>query len=85
MTRRLKPVHPSEIRREELSFPLGLRVNRVAMDLRAPVTRIADIVNEKRGITADTASRSEGEQEVNGTCIHLEWQGRRDSNSRPLP
>lgn len=27
------------------------------MDLRVPVTRIADIVNEKRGITADTALR----------------------------
>ena len=27
----------------------------MATDLRVPVTRIADIVNEKRGITADTA------------------------------
>ena len=27
------------------------------MDLRVPVTRIADIVNERRGITADTALR----------------------------
>jgi len=27
------------------------------MDLRFPVTRIADIVNEKRAITADTALR----------------------------
>lgn len=30
-------------------------MNRMATDLRVPVTRIADIVNEKRGITADTA------------------------------
>jgi addiction module HigA family antidote len=29
----------------------------MAMDLRFPVTRIADIVNERRGITADTALR----------------------------
>ena len=29
----------------------------MAMDLRVPVTRIADIVNEKRGITAETALR----------------------------
>ncbi len=27
------------------------------MELRVPVTRIADIVNEKRAITADTALR----------------------------
>jgi addiction module HigA family antidote len=32
-------------------------MNKMAMDLRVPVTRIADIVNEKRGITAETALR----------------------------
>ena len=37
--------------------PLGLSMNRMAMDLRVPVTRIADIVNERRGVTADTALR----------------------------
>lgn len=37
--------------------PLGLSMNRMALDLRVPVTRIADIVNERRGITADTALR----------------------------
>jgi len=55
--KRLKPVHPGEILREEFMVPLGLSMNRVAMDLRVPVTRIADIVNEKHGITADTALR----------------------------
>ena len=49
MTRKLKPVHPGEILREEFMIPLGLTMNRVAMDLRVPVTRIADIANEKRG------------------------------------
>lgn len=38
-------------------IPLGLSMNRVAMDLRVPLTRIADIVNEKRSITADSALR----------------------------
>ncbi|MGB2668798.1 MAG: HigA family addiction module antitoxin [Candidatus Acidiferrum sp.] len=57
MTKKLKPVHPGEILREEFMAPLGLSMNRVAMDLRVPVTRIADIVNEKRGISADTALR----------------------------
>src|SRR5258708_2970270 len=37
--------------------PLGLSMNKMAMALRVPVTRIADIVNERRGITADTALR----------------------------
>lgn len=32
-------------------------MNKIAMALPVPVTRIADIVNERRGITADTALR----------------------------
>jgi addiction module HigA family antidote len=55
--KKLKPVHPGEILKEEFMAPLGLSMNRMAMDLRVPVTRIADIVNEKRGITAETALR----------------------------
>ena len=57
MARKLKPVHPGEILREEFMTPLGLSMNKVAMALRVPVTRIADIVNERRGITADSALR----------------------------
>ena len=57
MARKLKPVHPGEILREEFMAPLGLSMNKVAMALRVPVTRIADIVNERRGITADSALR----------------------------
>ena len=57
MAKKIKPVHPGEILREEFMNPLGLSMNRMAMDLRVPVTRIADIVNERRGITADTALR----------------------------
>jgi antitoxin HigA-1 len=55
--RRLRPIHPGEILSEEFMTPLGLTMNKMAMDLRVPVTRIADIVNEKRGITAETALR----------------------------
>jgi len=57
MPKKLKPVHPGEILREEFMLPFRLSMNKMAMDLRVPVTRIADIVNEKRGITADTALR----------------------------
>ena len=57
MAKKLKPVHPGEILREEYMKEFGLSMNKVALDLRVPVTRIADIVNEKRGVTADTALR----------------------------
>src|SRR5260370_33193150 len=55
--KRLKPVHAGERFRGEFMARLGLSMNKMAMDLRVPVTRIADIVNEKRGITAETALR----------------------------
>jgi antitoxin HigA-1 len=57
MVRKLKPVHPGEMLREEFLNPYHLSMNKVAMDLRVPVTRIADILAERRGITPDTALR----------------------------
>ena len=53
----LPPIHPGEILREEFLVPLGMPAHQLAMALRVPATRINDIVNEKRGITADTALR----------------------------
>ena len=55
--RRLPPVHPGEILREDLLKPLGLSINRLGRDLRVPVTRMSEIINGRRGITADTALR----------------------------
>jgi len=45
------------ILRAEFMQPLGLSMNRLALDLRVPVTRIAEIVHERRAITPDTALR----------------------------
>jgi addiction module HigA family antidote len=53
----LPPVHPGEILRAEFMEPLQLSMNRLALGLRVPVTRIAEIVHERRGITPDTALR----------------------------
>ena len=37
--------------------PLGLSVNKLALELHVPATRIGEIVHERRRITADTALR----------------------------
>jgi addiction module HigA family antidote len=55
--RLLPPIHPGEILRAEFMEPLHLSMNRLALDLRVPVTRIAEIVHQRRGITPDTALR----------------------------
>jgi len=51
------PVHPGEMLREEFMKPLGISINGLALELHVPVTRISEIVNQRRGITADTALR----------------------------
>jgi len=51
------PVHPGEMLREEFMKPLGISINGLALELHVPVTRVREIVNERRGITADTALR----------------------------
>lgn len=56
-SKKLRPVHPGEILREDFLVPLGLSMNRLALELRVPVTRIADIVHQRRGITPQTALR----------------------------
>ncbi len=55
--RRLPPVHPGEILRDDLMVPLRLSINQLARDLRVPVTRMSEIVNGRRSVSADTALR----------------------------
>jgi antitoxin HigA-1 len=49
--------HPGETIREDYLIPLEMSVNRLALELRVPATRMAKIVHGWRGITADTALR----------------------------
>lgn len=55
--KRFAPVHPGEMLREEFLVPLSLSANALALALGVPATRIGEIVNERRGITGDTALR----------------------------
>jgi len=54
---KLASIYPGTILREDFLKPLGISMNRLALDLRVPVTRIAEIVHERRGVTPDTALR----------------------------
>jgi addiction module HigA family antidote len=55
--RDLPPIHPGEQLREEFLKPLELTTYRLAKDIGVPVTRIQEIVAERRSITGDTALR----------------------------
>ena len=55
--RDLPPIHPGEQLREEYMGPLGLSAYRLAKDIAVPVSRIQDLVAERRAVTGDTALR----------------------------
>jgi len=55
--RRLPPVHPGEILRDELLIPLGMSVYALANAIKAPRSRVNDIVLGRRAITTETALR----------------------------
>jgi addiction module HigA family antidote len=54
---RFAPVHPGEILLEEFLKPMGISQYRLAKDIGVPARRINEIVQGKRGISADTALR----------------------------
>ena len=56
-TKKLPPLHPGEILREEFLVPLGLSPGALAKAMGVPRTRVERIAAESIGITADTALR----------------------------
>ena len=57
MSRKLAPVHPGEILREEFLTPMELSAYAVAAACGVPRTRIERIAREETPVTADTALR----------------------------
>lgn len=57
MKREFAPVTPGEILKEEFLADYGLSQNQLAKAIRISPNRIAEIVNNRRRISADTALR----------------------------
>ena len=56
MTNKMRAVHPGEVLKDELA-ELSMSANAFAKAIGVPTNRITAILNEQRGITADTALR----------------------------
>jgi len=52
----MKPIHPGRILKRELKSR-NVSANSLALALRVPSGRISQILNQKRGISAETALR----------------------------
>ena len=55
--KKIEPVHPGEVLKEEFLDPMGISQYRLAKDIAVPPRRINEIVHCKRSISADTALR----------------------------
>ncbi|MBI5606951.1 MAG: HigA family addiction module antidote protein [Deltaproteobacteria bacterium] len=52
----MKPIHPGRILKREITAR-NLSANKLALILRVPSGRITQILNERRGISSETALR----------------------------
>lgn len=57
MPKLLAPIHPGETIKEDVFVPLEMSVNQLAKALAVDAARLNEIVQGRRGITADTALR----------------------------
>jgi len=50
-----KPTHPGEVLLKEFLEPLGMSQVDLANKIHVPIQRVNTLINEKRGVTAETA------------------------------
>lgn len=55
----MRPVHPGEILLEDYIKPMGISVRALSLALHVPYSRLREIVDGNRGMSADTALRLE--------------------------
>ena len=57
MTNMIETPKMSEILREEFMDPMGISAYRLAQEIHVPVSRVQDILHDRRKITVDTSLR----------------------------
>ena len=57
ITERLPIIHPGEILKLDFLEPMNITPYRLSVDIGVAQTRMSEIINGKRGISADTAIR----------------------------
>lgn len=53
----MRPVHPGEVLLEDYIKPMGISVRALSLALQVPYSRLREIVDGKRGVSADIALR----------------------------
>jgi addiction module HigA family antidote len=73
-----QPAHPGEILREDVLSAIKMPLSRIASHLGVSRQTLYDIINEKRGVTADIAARL-GRAFGNSALFWLNLQSQHDA------
>ena len=73
MTKKLAPMHPGEVLREEFLVPLRLSAGALARKMDVPRTRVERIAEETTGITALIVGRAKMGRLTMSTQVQLQW------------
>ena len=56
-SKKLPPIHPGEMLREEFLIPLNMKPEDLAKEINVPTKAIKDIYQEKKGLTPEIICR----------------------------
>ncbi|MCE8163787.1 MAG: HigA family addiction module antidote protein [Candidatus Moeniiplasma glomeromycotorum] len=57
MVKKIKPIHPGEMLREEFLIPAKLTPKKLAQGINIPVEEVKDILEKKKDLSTDMACR----------------------------
>ena len=57
MVKKIEPIHPGEMLREEFLIPAKLTPKKLAQGINIPVEEVEDILEEKKDLSTDMACR----------------------------
>ncbi len=64
---------------------MGISINNLAVEMNVPAIRISQIVNERRGITADNCWPPQSGRDAQGRATHLYAVGRAGAGAKLAP
>lgn len=97
MVKKIEPIHPGEMLREEFLVPAKLTPKKLAQGINIPVEEIEDILEEKKDLSTDMACRLalyfgmsfdfwlNIQKAYELDCWQQRWAGRVKEEVHPLP
>jgi len=97
MVKKIEPIHPGEMLREEFLIPAKLTSKKLAQGINMPVEEVEDILEEKKNLSTDIACRLalyfgmsfdfwlNIQKAYELDCWQQRWEERAKEEVQPLP